>query len=371
MPCARVLKSIPVHRTPRVMQLEGLFDLPPSARSEKEWEVSLPLEDRDWNIGLIVGPSGSGKTTIAREMFGDAIVDGFLWPEDQAVVDGFPADLSIKQVTEFLSSVGFCSPPGWMRPFRCLSNGEQFRCTMARALAERLDLVVIDEFTSVVDRTVARIGSAAIAKAVRKQGKRFIALSCHEDVVDWLSPDWVYRVDESTFTWRSLRPRPAINLCVRRTDSSAWRLFRHHHYLDANLSKSARCFVGEVDGRAATFTAVIFWPHPSRPGWREHRTVCLPDFQGVGLGNGTSEFVASLFRATGRPFRSVTSSPAMIRHRARSPLWKMIRSPGRIASKPGMRQLRQTASTHRITASFEFVGPSRPKEARRFGILSA
>lgn len=371
MPIARFLKTVPVYRSARVIQLEGMFDLPPSRRSETEWNVSLPIEERDWNIGLIVGPSGSGKTTMARELFGAGIVNGFDWPRDRSIVDGFDPSLSIKDITGLLSSVGFSSPPSWLKPFHVLSNGEQFRCTMARALAEPLDLVVVDEFTSVVDRTVARIGSAAIAKAIRKRGTKFIALSCHDDIVDWLSPDWVYRSDESTFSWRSLRPRPGIELQIRQTDRSNWRIFRQHHYLSGELSRCAQCFVGEVEGRYAAFTAVLFWPHPTRPGWREHRTICLPDFQGVGIGNGLSEFVASLFRATGRPYRSVTSSPAMIRHRARSPHWMMTRSPSRIASEPRLRQFRKSSSSRRMTASFEYVGPARVKEARRFGILTA
>ncbi|MBX9652076.1 ABC transporter ATP-binding protein [bacterium] len=371
MPSAHLLKTVPVHRSARVIQLEGMFDLPPSQQSKKEWNVSLPIEERAWNIGLIVGPSGSGKTTIAHAFFGASIIRGFDWPTDQSILDGFDPVLSIKEVTGLLSSVGFSSPPGWLKPFHVLSNGEQFRCTIARALAEPLEMVVVDEFTSVVDRTVARIGSAAIAKGIRKRGTKFIALSCHEDILDWLSPDWIYRTDESTFSWRSLRPRPSIELQIRQTDRSAWRTFHHHHYLSGNLSQSARCFIGEVEGHPAAFTAVLFWPHPTRSGWREHRTICLPDFQGVGIGNGMSEFVASLFRATGRPYRSVTSSPAMIRHRARSPHWKMTRSPSRIASEPRLRQFRRSSSIRRMTASFEYVGPARVKEARRFGILKA
>ena len=69
-----------------------------------------------------------------------------------------------------------------------------------------------------------------------------------------------------------------------RVDQSAWKLFKPHHYLDANLHRSAKCFVGMVEGQPAAFVAVLPFPHPSRPGWREHRAVCLPDFQGVGIG---------------------------------------------------------------------------------------
>ena len=86
----------------------------------------------------------------------------------------------------------------------------------------------MDEFTSVVDRTVARIGSAALARTVRGRGLRFVAVSCHDDIIDWLQPDWVYRPalavgGEKTdagdaFTWRLLRRRPRIVVEVSRGD---------------------------------------------------------------------------------------------------------------------------------------------------------
>src|SRR5262249_45700295 len=156
-----------------------------------------------------------------------------------------------REITELLSSVGFSSPPSWLRPFRCLSNGEQFRVTIARELAESPELAVVDEFTSVVDRTVARIGSAAIAATIRRTGRRFVAVSCHFDVIDWLQPDWTYDPSTDEFTWRSLRRRPDITLDIRRAMPTDWRLFRPHHYLSGELNRAARCFVAEVTGRPA------------------------------------------------------------------------------------------------------------------------
>jgi ABC-type lipoprotein export system ATPase subunit/GNAT superfamily N-acetyltransferase len=303
------------------MQLEGLFDVPVAQRSENVWDVNLPIEERAWNIGLIVGASGSGKTTLARELFGANLIEGFEWPADKSIVDAFPSDLGIKEITGLLSSVGFSSPPSWLRPFHVLSNGEKFRVTIARALAENKEISVIDEFTSVVDRTVARIGSAAVAKAVRRRGQRIIAVSCHYDIVDWLQPDWIYEPGTDSFQWRELQRHPEIVLSIRRVHRSAWRIFKQHHYLSAELSNSAGCFCGFVDEQPAVFASAIPFPHAIRPGYREHRTVCLPDFQGVGIGNAMSEFVASLYRANGRPYFSATSQPAMIRHRAQSRLY--------------------------------------------------
>ena len=51
----------------------------------------------------------------------------------------------------------------------------------------------IDEFTSVVDRTVAASCSVAISKYIRKKGlSKIILATCHYDVVDWLEPDWIF-----------------------------------------------------------------------------------------------------------------------------------------------------------------------------------
>jgi transcriptional regulator with GAF, ATPase, and Fis domain len=66
-----------------------------------------------------------------------------------------------------------------------------------------LPLVAFDEFTSVVDRNVARIGSAAVAKAIRS-GQircRFVAVTCHYDIIDWLAPDWIIDMATREFAW--------------------------------------------------------------------------------------------------------------------------------------------------------------------------
>src|SRR4051812_35613274 len=165
-----ILRSTTITPSPRVAQVLGLFDVPPTTVSTQDWHVAIDLPD-DWHIGVIVGPSGSGKTTVARECFTDAIIDRFDWPADRSILDGFPVALPIKQVVGLLSSVGFSSPPMWVRPFHVLSNGQQFRVNLARTLAEAMvdgQPKLVDEYSSVVDRTVAQIGSAAVARTVRR-----------------------------------------------------------------------------------------------------------------------------------------------------------------------------------------------------------
>ena len=371
MPKFDCLASTEIQRSARVLQLEGLFELPATKRSELRWSGELPLEEKDWQIGMIVGPSGCGKSTIARELFNAELISGYEWDHKKSIVDGFPKKLGIKDVTSLLSQVGFSSPPSWLRPFQCLSNGEQFRVTLARAMAESSGLFVMDEFTSVVDRTVAQIGSAALAKSIRRGAGKMIAVGVHYDVIDWLQPDWVYEPHLNRFQWRLLQRRPDIQLQIVLCDKEAWSMFKHHHYLDTALSKSAKCFCALYNDKPVAFTAVLYWPHHTASRWREHRTVCLPDFQGVGIGNALSDFVASLYQATRKPYTSVTSNPAMIQHRARSKNWNMRRklSRSRFAGQSSSVGLEKTLSANRLTASFDYTGVARVKEARDFGVI--
>jgi GNAT superfamily N-acetyltransferase len=360
MPRHHILMESPVETSFRVEQVRGMFDVPEQAVIRHEWNVDLPVEGTDWQIGLIVGPSGSGKTTIGRHLFPEALFHtGYSWPDTKAVVDGFPSHLEGKEITQALSSVGFSSPPHWLKRYAHLSNGQKFRCELARLMLEDAEVVVFDEFTSVVDRDAAKVSSAAVAKALRRRAKpKLIALSCHYDIIDWLDPDWTYNVANGEFARRSLRCRPPVELRVHAASPAAWPLFRGHHYLSASLHKGVRCFVATWNG-----TPVAFTSHLQLAGFRnarrEHRTVVLPDYQGVGIGNALSEWLGEHLKERGLRFTSVSSHPAMIRHRAKSPKWRLKRFGHGQAHKAQDRQvtgLGKTNSTGRLTASFEYVG---------------
>lgn len=364
----KIIVETPIVETVRVQQVRGMFDLPVHRSSRLEWDVDLPLQARPWHIGLIVGPSGCGKTTIARRLFVQEICGEWLRPyEDngnpphsaQSLLDEFPAAMGIKEVVALLSAVGLASPPVWLRPMRVLSTGQQFRLRLALLLAQgRVGRpMMFDEYTSVVDRTVAQIGSAAVARAVRQRGLQFVAVTCHEDVEAWLQPDWVYRPAERTFAWRCLRCRPAIVLDIVRCQPSAWPLFAPHHYLSGRLSPTAVCFVASWREQPVAFSAWLPFFGPGPKTRREHRTVTLPDFQGVGIGNALSDFMGSLWRGLGYRAISTTTHPAMIQCRKRSRHWRLKR-------KPSLARTREAKLCHavtRLTASFEYIGPALPR----------
>ena len=194
MPSFDIVKSAEIDKTYRVARIMGDYDVKTEHINEHfKGEIVFP---DDWQIGLIVGGSGTGKSTIARELFGDQLITGFEYTA-KSVVDDMPKNCGMDEIEKMFYAVGFGSVPSWMKPYSVLSNGEKMRVDLARALLER-DFVVFDEFTSVVDRQVAQTASLAISKAIRRTKKRFIAVSCHSDIIEWLEPDWVFNTNEMT-----------------------------------------------------------------------------------------------------------------------------------------------------------------------------
>lgn len=323
---AHIEVSSPVELTPRVLQMSGMFDMPADKKSERTWDHELLLEEQDWNVGLIMGPSGAGKTVMAEHMWPGKVVSRFEWSPTQSVLDGFPAEMGIKDVTGYLSAVGLGSPPAWVRPFWTLSGGEAFRATIARALAEsENDLVVVDEFTSVVDRQVAKVASHTVQKAVRRNGQKLIAVTCHYDVEDWLQPDWTYDVAAGEFSWRSVQPHPPISIEIRKCPRALWRAFAVHHYLTADIHPGAQCFAAYVDGRPIAFSSYLMFPHPNTNNIRMgHRLVVLPDWQGLGLAGKLDDWLGQYLWDQGLRYRNSVAHPAMIRFYARSPRWREV-----------------------------------------------
>ena len=186
----------------RAEKVKSLFN----AESGHTWQhiAELPIEGDDWQIGLIVGPSGSGKTSIGKQIWNNGIINlSEGWNPNLPIVEDIAPEKSINEVTAALSAVGLGDVPAWLRPFKVLSNGEQFRAGLARLICEDYDKIVVDEFTSVVDRQIAKIGASAFAKAWRRGKRQIVLLACHYDIIDWLQPDWVYDTREGVYRKKS------------------------------------------------------------------------------------------------------------------------------------------------------------------------
>lgn len=177
----------------RVAKLKSDFDIQTEHSNETfSGEIKLP---ENWQIGVISGGSGTGKTTIAKELFPDYYFENHLY-SDKPVIDEMPENVTNEEIQRMFYAVGFGSVPSWLKPYNVLSNGEKMRVDLARSLLSS-DFVVFDEFTSVVDRTVAKTMCRAIQKTMKRYpNKKFIGVTCHFDVIEHLQPDWLFDTNE-------------------------------------------------------------------------------------------------------------------------------------------------------------------------------
>ena len=181
-----IIKKSDIDETFRVQKIRNDFDYQSIPTETFKGSINIPEK---WNIGVIVGGSGTGKTTIAKQMFEGGYICSFEYTH-KSVIDDMP-NVSVDEIVKMFYSVGFGSVPSWLKPYDVLSNGEKMRVDLARAMLSN-DFIVFDEFTSVVDRNVAQTTCIALNKSIKSQNKKFVAVSCHYDILDWLQPDWVF-----------------------------------------------------------------------------------------------------------------------------------------------------------------------------------
>lgn len=196
MPIINIVKKLPKSTHYNSNWVANRYDLDID-KFTKEWKFSFEFP-ASWSVGLIVGNSGSGKSLVARDIF-EKVYDGqVVKKKDAPLVEAY-GESKIEDIVNSLTSVGMGSIPEWLTPYNCLSTGQKMRADLAACLLNEEKTIVYDEFTSVVDRQVAKIISYSIAKAFRKTQKQFVAVSCHHDIEDWLEPDWVIDMDLKEF----------------------------------------------------------------------------------------------------------------------------------------------------------------------------
>jgi energy-coupling factor transporter ATP-binding protein EcfA2 len=364
MPSFDIVKSWVPEETFRTAAVKASFTLE-DITLQKRFAGEIPLEGLDWKIGLIVGRSGTGKTSIAREKFPDAYIRSFEYSHKNFLAD-FPKENTVDEITTALCNVGFASPPDWLKSYDCLSQGEKMRVDIARALCTKMplnpitgkELIVFDEFTSVVDREIAKIASFAISKSIKRSNKQFVAVTCHYDVEDWLEPDWVLYTDTMKFELRDKkkRTRPPIKLEIHECSRSLWSIFRQYHYLNTNILASNKHYVALYNSNPVAFISIGRSQYKYKY-WRVSRLVVLPDYQGVGIGSRLLTWAAQHFHEKTRlDFFIVSSNPQLI-HLRRSPHWILKRAGHSVNKNNRFRReknLIKSSSQNRLTFSFKY-----------------
>jgi len=322
----------PVATSFRATKAANSLDIDSEKKSIHNFEVKADLES-PFNIGLIVGASGSGKTTLVKHIYGDKCFKEIL-DINQPVIDQFPDSMSYDECAAMLCGVGLTAVPCWIRPAYTLSNGQRARAECALQMArDDIEMIVIDEWTSVVDRTVAKVMSHCIQKHARKTGKKIVLLSCHYDVIEWLNPDWVIDANKQEYNdrrslWRDFERTEKLHFEIRETDRSTWKFFSRYHYLSESypggFTKTYGLFVDNNQIGFQCFANYV----PHRKGTKmilhSNRVVIHPDYCGFGLGLQMTDACAESLKNQGYEIFAKFSSIPMYNARKKSTKWKLM-----------------------------------------------
>jgi ABC-type Mn2+/Zn2+ transport system ATPase subunit len=280
-----------VFNTFRCQAAANSLDIDVKKKSIHKLEINNINIPKQWNIGLIYGASGSGKTTLAKHLFGNNIFDCSL-DENKSIIDQLPKEFTYEDCANILNGIGLNSVPCWIRPIKTLSNGQKARAEAAY-LMSRQDFICIDEWTSVVDRTVAKAMSVCLHKFAKKYNKQLILLSCHYDILEWVKPDWLIDCNKQNFELPKtedffFNEREKLEFTIKEVGRESWKYFSKYHYLSERLAGGKLYLYGIFyeENQIGFQCFANYTPH--RKGtkiiYHSNRTVIHPDYNGLGLG---------------------------------------------------------------------------------------
>lgn len=317
-----------------------------STGEEKFYPFEIPVDlPKSFSIGVIVGASGTGKSTLLSR-FGKPIT-----PEwgDGSIASHFANSVD---ASERFAAAGLMSVPDWIKKYSALSNGQKFRANIARIIDNN---IVVDEFTSVVDRNVARSASAAIARYVRKNSlKNIVVATVHRDILEFLEPDWIIDTDKGQWSKGRWLQRPNLDITIYPASYSIWGYFAPYHYLTEKHNNSAHCYIAVWENKLVGFNSCLSFPSGAfKNAWRAHRLVIHPDFQGMGFGPALSEAVAQHYLDNGKRYFAKTAHPRLGKYRDASPRWRATVNNHSIPKK---KQAIWNIDVTRWTYSHEYIG---------------
>ncbi|NPA06361.1 MAG: ATP-binding cassette domain-containing protein [Chloroflexi bacterium] len=179
------------------------------------------------SVIAVLGASGSGKTTLLRLIYGAAhgSEDPLYRPDEgeivvppnarvQALLPGEVepdfGDLPIAEVlyrltndeavaVELLNAVGIADAVLYRAPYRELSTGQKARAQIAYLLAQRPNVLLIDEFAAPLDPGTAQRVARRLARLAREQGIALVLVLHRQELLPALDPDAIYVVGYGTF----------------------------------------------------------------------------------------------------------------------------------------------------------------------------
>ncbi|MHB1952316.1 MAG: GNAT family N-acetyltransferase [Sulfobacillus sp.] len=179
---------------------------------------------------LICGPSGAGKTTLLS-LLRQQLAEPSRRPDGLTGTINVPKVVSVSTLRELSNSRPLVNSLGrvsfehalfalnvsglseahlYVKRFRELSNGQQYRAMVAKLIASRADVWVADEFCATLDPITANIVARNLRRCAKELGITVILAAAnwsafvHElrpDSIVHLRAPWDYRI----FSWKEFR----------------------------------------------------------------------------------------------------------------------------------------------------------------------
>jgi uncharacterized protein len=156
-------------------------------------ECSLSLKPGE--ICFITGASGAGKSVLLREMYNETEekerldINEIEIETGKSVIDCIEGDFF--ESLKVLSKAGLGDVFTAVNEPAKLSEGQQYRYRLAKALLSEKSIIFADEFCSNLDRISAAVIAHNIRRVAGTSGKTFVLASSHDDILADLRPEVV------------------------------------------------------------------------------------------------------------------------------------------------------------------------------------
>lgn len=359
-----------VTMTSRTAEASEAFDLDFNGTVNQVVQVLQPRHLPDsWSIGALCGPSGSGKSVNMRNLGCEVVIQ---WRHGTPIHE---------QADSALLDIVLLPLAAQQRCYDDLSTGQKMQADLARQLAAG-GRILVDEFTSVLDRTLAAALCISVESYVRRMNLQLIVATVHLDILQQLQPDWYFRSDSAqlmTFS-KGTCDRPAVPApCMdyfrppvrsftvsqlggaKRTKEVFQAHFAQHHYLKQGLPAMWGLIVRDESGTAVAFHAVAWFTGCKAP--REARVVVLPEYQGMGLGTRLSDLVGQLCLQSGYTMYAKTKHPRLGGYRNhRSDIWRPTAGNEKVASHSLQSSLRDMKERNKQVKGQQTLSFAPPKQ---------
>lgn len=236
-------------------------DLPPSGSAseiarmfglsetiERALYNDFEIEFSPGQICAITGPSGSGKSVLLKQFRkqipkNQLIELGKISRADRAkCAADLLGKLSTRDALAILSRIGLAEAALLTTPAGELSEGQQYRLSLARALTKaklsrKAMVLLADEFCSSLDVITAAILCRQIRKLISRENLAFVVATPRAEILPALKPDKIITkpVDEpakiTTLAERQSRLPDPANWAVTRGNIWHYRELARYHYI--------------------------------------------------------------------------------------------------------------------------------------------